>query len=365
MFRKLLITALLLPAAAGQAQVNEKAYAKFDFIPGDKVLFEDNLANERSDEIPSRWMVAKGKVETAKINNELVIGLLDGMPAMYPRQTGKNIYKERITLEFDYLFRHNTKTFMEAWNEGLMSGGEYFEIQFATDEERDENVIKDYWYNLSIQSMGAVVMNDFSAKYSTGEKMDAADDLYKDLMDKWVHVSIAINENTLRVYLNSERVLNAPVKGKILTFQFQTYSASGKDDMQVFIRNVRIAEGGADPYQQLAVNGRMIARGINFDVARATIRPESMGALNSIVKMMQEHPELKFEIGGHTDSDGDDASNLKLSQARAEAVRDRLVSMGIDAARLTAKGYGETKPLSPNTTPDGKANNRRVELVKK
>lgn len=364
--RTLTLSSLLLLATfSGYAQLLEKSYAKFDFIPGDKVLFEDNLANEKTDEIPSQWVVAKGKVETAKINNEVVIGLLDGKPAMYPRQKGKNVYKERITLEFDYLFRHNTKTFMEAWNEGTMTGGEYFEIQFATDEERDESVIKDYWYPLRIQSMGAVSMNDFSAKYSSGEKAEASDELFKDLMDKWVHVSIAINENTLRVYLNSERVLNAPVKGKILTFQFQTFSALGNDDMQVFIRNVRIAEGGADPYKQLSVDGRMIARGINFDVAKATLKAESMGALNTIVKMMQEHPELKFEIGGHTDSDGDDASNLKLSQARADAVRDRLVSMGIGATRLTSKGYGETKPLSPNTTAEGKANNRRVELVKK
>lgn len=361
----LALCTLLLSCMIGYAQVPEKSYAKFDFIPGDKVLFEDNLANEKSDEIPSRWIVAKGKVETVKINNELAMGLLDGTPTAYPRQTGKNIYKDRITLEFDYLFRHNSKSFLDAWNEGTITGAEYFEIYFANDDERDENVNKDYWFPLKIYAMGGVYMNEFAAKYSSGEKMESSDELFKDLMDKWVHVSIAINENTLRVYLNSERVLNAPAKGKILTFQFQSYSGSGKDETQVFIRNVRIAEGGADPYQQLSVDGRMIARGINFDVAKATIRAESMGALNTIVKMMQEHPELKFEIGGHTDSDSDDASNLKLSQARADAVRERLLSMGIDAARLTSKGYGETKPISPNTTADGKANNRRVELVKK
>ena len=81
--------------------------------------------------------------------------------------------------------------------------------------------------------------------------------------------------------------------------------------------------------------------------------------------MMKEHPELKFEVGGHTDSDGDDALNMKLSQDRAAAVREKLISMGIDPGRLTSHGYGETKPISPNTTPEGKANNRRVELLKK
>ena len=79
---------------------------------------------------------------------------------------------------------------------------------------------------------------------------------------------------------------------------------------------------------------------------------------------MKDNAAVKFEIGGHSDSDGDDASNLKLSQSRADAVRDKLILMGIDATRLTAKGYGESKPLVPNSSPENKANNRRVEFVK-
>jgi outer membrane protein OmpA-like peptidoglycan-associated protein len=90
-----------------------------------------------------------------------------------------------------------------------------------------------------------------------------------------------------------------------------------------------------------------------------------MGTLNGIVQIMKDNPDVKFEVGGHTDSDGDDALNLKLSQARADAVRTQLISMGIDASRLTAKGFGKTKPISDNTSPEGKANNRRVEFVKK
>ena len=80
--------------------------------------------------------------------------------------------------------------------------------------------------------------------------------------------------------------------------------------------------------------------------------------------MMNAHPELKFEVSGHTDSDGNDASNLNLSTERAIVVKNKLISLGISGERLTTKGYGETKPISDNTSSEGKANNRRVEFLK-
>lgn len=79
---------------------------------------------------------------------------------------------------------------------------------------------------------------------------------------------------------------------------------------------------------------------------------------------MTDHPELKFSVEGHTDSDGDDASNMKLSEVRANAILDRIVNLGIDGSRLTSKGYGESKPMTGNDSPEGKAQNRRVEFVK-
>ncbi|NTW26619.1 MAG: OmpA family protein, partial [Lentimicrobium sp.] len=94
------------------------------------------------------------------------------------------------------------------------------------------------------------------------------------------------------------------------------------------------------------------------------IKPESMGTINYVVKMMQDHPELKFSVEGHTDSDGDDASNLKLSEARAKAVVEAMAKLGIAADRLTSKGLGESKPMAGNDSPEGKAQNRRVEFVK-
>lgn len=104
---------------------------------------------------------------------------------------------------------------------------------------------------------------------------------------------------------------------------------------------------------------------INFDTGKATIKPESAGNVAQMVQLLKTNAALKVEVGGHTDNVGDAASNLKLSEARAKSVMDALVKGGIAAARLTAKGYGQTVPVADNRREAGRAKNRRVELVKK
>ena len=132
------------------------------------------------------------------------------------------------------------------------------------------------------------------------------------------------------------------------------------------ITNIRIAAGGKRIlYDALMASGRVATQGIYFDSGSDLIKPESKPTLGEIGKMLTDHPELKIIIEGHTDSDGADDYNLDLSDRRAGSVKSYLIAKyGIDSGRLQSKGYGETKPVSPNTTSEGKANNRRVELVK-
>jgi outer membrane protein OmpA-like peptidoglycan-associated protein len=99
-------------------------------------------------------------------------------------------------------------------------------------------------------------------------------------------------------------------------------------------------------------------------VNKSNITGESMGTINEIVKMMNKHSDLNFSIEGHTDSDGEESFNQKLSEDRAAAVKNTLVSLGVDQSRLESKGWGESNPVSENSTPEGKANNRRVEFIK-
>jgi OOP family OmpA-OmpF porin len=104
---------------------------------------------------------------------------------------------------------------------------------------------------------------------------------------------------------------------------------------------------------------------INFDSGKSTIKKESIPVVDQIIEMMQQAPEIKISVEGHTDIDGNNDANLKLSEARAKSVVDAIVKGGIDKSRLSSEGYGEEKPIADNSTPEGKAKNRRVELIKK
>ena len=108
--------------------------------------------------------------------------------------------------------------------------------------------------------------------------------------------------------------------------------------------------------------GCWILGGVVFDTGKSNIKANFYPELNAIATTMNINPGLKVEVQGHTDSVGRAASNMKLSENRAKAVMEYLVSKGIDAKRLSAKGLGEARPIATNDTPEGRAQNRRVEL---
>jgi len=107
-----------------------------------------------------------------------------------------------------------------------------------------------------------------------------------------------------------------------------------------------------------------IALYINFETGKSDIKPESQKIIDQIAEMLVQNPGLKISIEGHTDNVGTPASNQTLSLNRANAVMAALVKKGIDKSRLSAQGWGQTKPIADNGTTDGKALNRRVEIVK-
>ncbi|MDD3619066.1 MAG: OmpA family protein [Desulfobulbaceae bacterium] len=122
--------------------------------------------------------------------------------------------------------------------------------------------------------------------------------------------------------------------------------------------------GPAEMKAALDADGRIQLYDILFDLDKATLQPESTKQLQHVVTLLKDNPDLMLEVQGHTDDQGSDDYNLKLSQRRAETVVTYLGLFDIDSSRLVSKGYGESKPVMPNTTEEGRAKNRRVELVK-
>jgi OmpA-OmpF porin, OOP family len=111
-------------------------------------------------------------------------------------------------------------------------------------------------------------------------------------------------------------------------------------------------------------SGHVAVYGIHFDTGKATILPDSENVLSEIVKLLQQNADLRLRVEGHTDAQGNAAANQLLSEKRAQAVVAWLTAHGISAARLSARGLGQTKPIDDNGSEDGRAKNRRVELVK-
>ncbi|MEM9458709.1 MAG: OmpA family protein, partial [Myxococcota bacterium] len=105
-----------------------------------------------------------------------------------------------------------------------------------------------------------------------------------------------------------------------------------------------------------------VIEGIFFDTAKSTIKAKSRPKLDRAVAVLKQYPDLRIEIAGHTDSQGDDTSNLELSRERAEAVKAYLTDRGIDGSRIRTRGAGETEPIADNATKKGRAQNRRIEF---
>jgi outer membrane protein OmpA-like peptidoglycan-associated protein len=285
---------------------------------------------------PDQWELTKGQAVVNKAAGYPAFLLTDGNYAQVnPRMKNKTYLPDQFTIEYDVY-----------GNPGV------FALQ--VEMENGDN------------SAHYQVGRDEASYEAEGVRLAAAlpppirDDAFD---NKWHHVAAVYRKPQMKIYVDQYRVLTVP-DAKFVP-QSLVFEGIGDQEKPITFRNVRVAaSGGMNMVGKKFTDAKIVTHGINFDVDKATLRPESMGTLNQIKSLLASDPALKFEIDGHTDNSGNAPHNLTLSQQRADAVKAQLVSMGISADRLTTKGYGDTKPIASNDTQDGKANNRRVEFVR-
>ena len=343
---------LVLHVSAQQDQPAMQTYSKYDFIPGEKVIFFDDFSEAAVGDFPASWNTnAAGEVVTNNL-----------YPGKWFKMTGKGSIAldegvrlpDNYTIEFDVIPHPSGKDF-ENFNFGfyLYSAANPKDLNEGGAIPGKVGIKMEFGYR---SSYSAYSENVYTMEGIAEDAVMKADNKYR--------LSFCVQKTRLKVYLDQVKIFDLP---KIITpgFQYNMIRFELWDAGEPMITNFRVATGLPDMRNKLLTEGKLVSYGIYFDVNKDIVKPESYGTLKGIADVLKENPNVRVRIVGHTDSDGGDAANLDLSKRRGASVKNELVkSFGIDASRLESDGMGKTQPVAPNDTPVNKALNRRVEFLK-
>ena len=345
-----------------------KSYSKFDFVPGEKVMVAEDFMQDAIGDFPDKWN-STGSGEIVSLAGKTGHWLMVNKQGEYLPEF-INSLPDNFTLQFDL-----------AANETFSFYSSYFWINLVS----MTNPAKEFthWGRFPQPTEGVRIglhpqnaggseagLTEFLT-YSKGEQvLKNETELYPFFTKTRNVVKVAIwrQKQRLRVYVNEAKVWDIPRAFQTgVTYNGVVLSTADmhKEEDRYYISNIRLAVGAPDTRNKLITEGKFVTNGILFDTNSDKIKPESYGTLKDIANVLTENADVKVRIIGHTDSDGDDASNMALSKKRAAAVKAELsTTFGIATDRMETDGKGESQPAGLNTTPEGKANNRRVEFIK-
>ena len=326
-------------AGGAASPADKKVWANYDFVPGQRTLFFTDFTEDEVGNFPRRLEFKTGGMEIVEFEGgQRALKATSQSDFFIPLP---EVLPEKYTIELDVISR-----------KGQGVGASTFEILGGKERDRESSQVS--WGNGYFNVEGGPVKVTF-------ETHDT-----ERYLGKPASFRMLGDGKYLKAYVDEKRVANIPNaafrRDKALFVRLE-----GRNDDQdaVYITRIRVAESQKTIYDALKTDGRWATQGILFDTGKSNIKPESTPTLKQISATLKEHGDLKVEIQGHTDNVGKADANLKLSQARAEAVKAALTKeYGVGEGQLTAKGYGDTKPSADNKSAEGRANNRRVELVK-
>jgi len=305
----------------------EGAWANFDFKPGERVLYADDFMKDEVGDFPRSLEFVSGSMEIVEWQGARYLRAMSDakFQIILPQPLAT-----RYTLEFDLAVPAGA-----LWISPL-------------DDE--------HLQRLEFHNGARIGYHEDGRAYTGTEWVEA-------FRGKMYRARVMADGRYVKLYINDQRLANIP-NGTAARGSKILFYVDGSQEQPAMFGAFRLAAGGKKLYDALAEKGRVVTQGIYFDTGSDRIRPESTPTLREIVAMLNEHADLRLLIEGHTDNVGNTESNQTLSEKRAAAVVRFITEQGIDAARLSSKGLGATKPAEPNDTPEGRQNNRRVELVK-
>jgi outer membrane protein OmpA-like peptidoglycan-associated protein len=318
----------------------KKLWVNYDFVPGDRTIFYTDYSEDEVGNFPARLEFREGNMEVAELGGERYIRIPTHGAFTIPLP---ETLPQRFTIEMDVINR----VAIDGWA---------FQLQGGAKPSYDQTTSLIRW-----GTDGAALVGG-----GGGEVQLPSDDANRSrYRGKPATLRVLGDGKYIKVYLDERRLVNVPNAAFPRTNAISVIAEGRSDDNPVYIGRIRVAESRKSIYDDLAAKGRVATQGILFATGSDELRPESGPTLKEIAAMLRQHPELKLRIEGHTDNVGAPDANLALSERRALAVRGALVTdFQVDAARLESKGFGDSKPAGSNATPEGRQNNRRVELVR-